>query len=227
MFKLKHTNTVSLFLVIVAVAAQFMVGSAAALPPAGCPGGPAGPPSAGTVCPDGSTPVRDGTLPIGCPGSSQQGPVGGNYTAQCPARPGREACTYSQATQQCLTASGQNAMPGATPTATPSAPAGGATPTSAPATAGGGRDCKAASLTPQNCWIVSYVVDAINILSGLAGVVIVIMIAVGGLQYSASRDNPQATAAAKQKIINALLALLFFIFGFALLQYLVPGGILN
>lgn len=62
-------------------------------------------------------------------------------------------------------------------------------------------------------------------MSAVVGIVVVIMIAFGGIKYSASRDNPQATAAAKQHITNALLALVLYIFMFAILEYLVPGGV--
>lgn len=90
-------------------------------------------------------------------------------------------------------------------------------------------DCKAKGnndLTPQNCGILSYLLDAINLLSAIVGIVVVIMIAWGGIQYSASRDNPQATAAAKAKIVNALLGLVAYLFIYAFLQYIIPGGVL-
>lgn len=88
-------------------------------------------------------------------------------------------------------------------------------------------DCKGGDLNKDNCAIVYYIVQFTNILSGLVGIVIVIMIAYGGIQYSASKDNPQEAAAAKDKIRNAVIALVFYIFVFALLQYLIPGGVLS
>ena len=90
-------------------------------------------------------------------------------------------------------------------------------------------DCKPPAGTPldkNNCGIVGYVVTFTRVLSALVGVVVVIMIAVGGLQFSMARDNPQEVAAAKNRIKSAVLALAFYLFGFALLQWLVPGGIL-
>lgn len=86
-------------------------------------------------------------------------------------------------------------------------------------------DCNNVDIS-RDCGIVSYIVLFTRILSGLVGVVVVIMIAVGGLQYSMARDNPQAVAAARGRIINALIALIFYIFSFAILQWLVPGGII-
>lgn len=86
-------------------------------------------------------------------------------------------------------------------------------------------DCSGLTLTKDNCGIVGYIVTFINVLSAAVGVVIVIMIAVGGIQYTASRDDPQMVNVAKQRIQNAVLALVFYLFAFAFLQWLVPGGI--
>jgi len=85
--------------------------------------------------------------------------------------------------------------------------------------------CDDANINKDNCAPVAYVQLAINILSAAVGVIVVIMVAVGGVQYTASKDNPQQTAAAKERIRNALLALVAYIFMFAFLQWLVPGGI--
>lgn len=86
-------------------------------------------------------------------------------------------------------------------------------------------DCSGLTLTKDNCGIVGYIVMFINVLSAAVGVVIVIMIAVGGIQYTTSRDDPQMVNVAKQRIQNAVLALVFYLFAFAFLQWLVPGGI--
>lgn len=218
MFKLKNTKTIILAASVFVV--TLLSTSVVQAVPAGCPGGPAGPPTPGTVCPDGTV-FPDGTLPIGCPGSSQQGPVANDYTASCPARAGREACTYSRATGQCTTASGQNAVPNSAtaPTGTPTTPS--ASASSRP------NQCVGANIAPDdNCLILKYIVDGTNMLSALVGIVVVIMIVVGGLQYSSARDNPQASAAAKEKIRNAILALVVYLFMWGILQYLVPGGVL-
>ncbi|HLG90755.1 MAG TPA: hypothetical protein VI336_01155 [Candidatus Saccharimonadales bacterium] len=65
----------------------------------------------------------------------------------------------------------------------------------------------------------------VNFLSIGVGVVVIAMIIIGGIQYSIAGDNPQAVNAAKQRIINALIALVAYIFMFAFLQWLIPGGI--
>jgi hypothetical protein len=79
----------------------------------------------------------------------------------------------------------------------------------------------------DNCPIVGYIVLAINVLSGAVGLIITAVIIASGIQYSSSRDDPQAVAAAKGRIYSAVLALAVFIFAWTILQWLVPGGVLN
>lgn len=67
----------------------------------------------------------------------------------------------------------------------------------------------------------------VNALSAGVGVVVVAMIIVGGIQYIMAGDNPNATAEAKKRITNALIALVAFLFVGAFLQWLVPGGLFN
>lgn len=86
-------------------------------------------------------------------------------------------------------------------------------------------DCSA-SLSKTDCKIIDYLVDFINLLSALVGLVVVAMIIWGGIQYTSARDNPQQAASAKEHIRNAIFALVFYIFSIALLNWLVPGGVL-
>jgi hypothetical protein len=67
----------------------------------------------------------------------------------------------------------------------------------------------------------------INFLSAGVGIVVVAVIILGGIQYSTAGDSPEATAKAKARIMNGLIALLAFMFVFAFLQWLIPGGIFN
>lgn len=67
----------------------------------------------------------------------------------------------------------------------------------------------------------------VNFLSAGVGIIVVIVIIVGGIQYSMAGDNPQAVAAARQRILNGLIALMAFLFMFAFLQWLIPGGVFN
>ena len=66
---------------------------------------------------------------------------------------------------------------------------------------------------------------AINILSLLVGLVVVISIIFAGIQYMTAGSNSGQVAAAKQRIFMAIVALILFAFTYTLLQWLVPGGI--
>lgn len=79
--------------------------------------------------------------------------------------------------------------------------------------------------TLEDCKIIGYLRDFINLLSAVAGIIIVIMIAYSGVRFSMSRDNAQEVAQWKNRILQALIALVFYLFTFILLQWLVPGGI--
>jgi len=71
-----------------------------------------------------------------------------------------------------------------------------------------------------------YINPLIAFLTAIAGVIIVISIIAGGVQYSAAGGDPSKVAAAKNRITNAIIALIAIIFLFAFLQWLVPGGLL-
>lgn len=87
-------------------------------------------------------------------------------------------------------------------------------------------DCNNVEIKSDNCGIIEYLVIFINVLSVLAGIIITISIAYGGIQYSMAGADPQKVSAAKERIRNAIIALVFFIFGYAILNYLIPGGLL-
>ena len=67
----------------------------------------------------------------------------------------------------------------------------------------------------------------IRFLSIGVGLVIVGSMVVAGIQFTSSRGDPQATAKAVGRIQSTLVALLIFIFAYAILNYLVPGAILK
>lgn len=70
-----------------------------------------------------------------------------------------------------------------------------------------------------------YVNPFIRLLGALIGIVVVISLVVGGIQYSASSGDPGKISAAKSRISNSLIALLAYFFLFFFLQWLIPGGI--
>lgn len=67
----------------------------------------------------------------------------------------------------------------------------------------------------------------IRFLSYGAGLVIVGSLILAGIQYSTSRGDPQASAAAQKRIQSTILALLIFIFASAILDYVLPGQVLK
>jgi hypothetical protein len=90
-----------------------------------------------------------------------------------------------------------------------------------------GNDCN--GLTNNQCLqknpITKNLNNLVNFLSAGVGIVVIGVIILGGIQYSIAGDNATATGAAKQRIINGLIALAAFLFLFAFLQWLIPGGI--
>ena len=79
----------------------------------------------------------------------------------------------------------------------------------------------------DNVIVVCYIKPAIEFLSAGVGVVVIIMLIMGAIQYITSDGSPQAVGAAKKKMINAVLALLAFFLLFAFLNFIVPGGVFN
>lgn len=64
----------------------------------------------------------------------------------------------------------------------------------------------------------------IRFLSLGVGLVIIASLIWAGIQYTLSRGDPGATAKAVDRIVNTVVALLVYIFGFALLNFVIPGG---
>ena len=86
-------------------------------------------------------------------------------------------------------------------------------------------DCKNAQNLNDDCGIVKLIIDFTNILSAVFGIVVVIVIIIAGIQYSASAGDPQAAAAAKKRITNAILAIVMYGAMYGFLQWIVLGGI--
>lgn len=85
--------------------------------------------------------------------------------------------------------------------------------------------CK--TLSRDECPIIDYIAIFINLLGAAVGTIVVIVIVFGGVQYASARDNPQAVAAARQRITNALIALALYMAMLGFLQWLVPGGVIG
>jgi len=67
---------------------------------------------------------------------------------------------------------------------------------------------------------------AINFLSALIGIIITGVIMFSGFMYITSHGDPNKAAEAKTRIRNAVIALAMYMFLFAGIQWLVPGGLL-
>lgn len=82
--------------------------------------------------------------------------------------------------------------------------------------------------TDPNCQeIFTYLINAVQVLSAVVGIVVVAMIIYGGIEYSSSAGNPEKAASAKNHITNALFALVAFFFLWAFLNFLIPGGVFH
>lgn len=79
--------------------------------------------------------------------------------------------------------------------------------------------------TLQTNPIFIYLVAILKVMSGLVGVATVGGFVWGGILYITARANASQVEKAKMVIVNASIGLLMFIFMFAILQYLIPGGI--
>jgi hypothetical protein len=74
--------------------------------------------------------------------------------------------------------------------------------------------------------IYSYVDPFIDFLAALVGVAVVVSIVIGGIQYSSSAGDPGKASAAKNRIRNAIIALVTFLLLYAMLNFLIPGGLI-
>lgn len=86
-------------------------------------------------------------------------------------------------------------------------------------------DANAATGHGEDCFLKTYVNPFIKFFAGVVGVFVVISMIIGGIQYATSADDPSKVNAAKQRIMNAVIGLLAFLFLFAFLQWVVPGGV--
>lgn len=75
--------------------------------------------------------------------------------------------------------------------------------------------------------IVDMAYAIVRFLSFGVALVLVASIIYAGIQYTSSTGNPEQTSAAKKRITNAFIALIFYMLIFAFIQYLVPGGLFN
>jgi hypothetical protein len=77
---------------------------------------------------------------------------------------------------------------------------------------------------PNHNGIVDLLFTIIRFLSDGVGLVIIVSVIIGGIQYITSRGDPNATGAAIKRLTSALTALLLFVFAYAILNYVIPIG---
>ena len=70
-----------------------------------------------------------------------------------------------------------------------------------------------------------YLKNILKFLAGGIGLAVVGGIVYGGYMYITARANAGQVEKAKVVIINSVIGLILFIFMFAILQFLIPGGI--
>jgi hypothetical protein len=80
--------------------------------------------------------------------------------------------------------------------------------------------------TKSSCDLIAkYINPSINILSVLFGLIVVISIILGAIQFITSEGDPQKASRAKDRITNTLLAFFAYVLMYGFLQFLIPGGI--
>ena len=133
--------------------------------------------------------------------------------------------------QPVIAAVDQNSVGGAAGTPIP---AGGAPATPDPCP-GGGVQLSVPIVAGQTCVpnnaarggvITAYIGLIIRFLGKLVGAVVLLMVVIAGIMYITSGGNPERVKAAKKRLINAITALMLFIFAYAILGFVIPGGVL-
>lgn len=77
------------------------------------------------------------------------------------------------------------------------------------------------------CLLTKYINPLIAVLSALVGVIVAGAIIYGGIEFTSSGGDPQRAASGKKHIASALIGLAMYLFLFAFLQFILPGGLLN
>ncbi len=75
--------------------------------------------------------------------------------------------------------------------------------------------------------IIFYVKEILKLLAGAVGLIIVLMLIIAGIQYMTSAGDPSMVKKAKERIINAITALVLFVTAYAIINFIIPGGVLG
>lgn len=82
-----------------------------------------------------------------------------------------------------------------------------------------------AAPTSMQCFFAKYLNPTVNLLAVIFGIIVTASVVAGGIQISSSAGDSGKFAKGRSRIINSLLALAGFVFLYAFLQWLIPGGI--
>lgn len=105
-------------------------------------------------------------------------------------------------------------------------PSGGGPSGGGPGPSGGGPTAQSSNCDSNSCDLISlYVNPAISLLSVMVGLVVAGSLIMAGIQYTSASGDPQKISAAKSRITNTLMAFLVYIFLFAFMNFLIPGGL--
>lgn len=85
-------------------------------------------------------------------------------------------------------------------------------------------DNKAKDAGNGQFFIDKYIAPAVTALSALATITITGSIIFAAIQYATAGGDAGKVSAAKQRILKAILLLVFFIFFYAFMRWLLPGG---
>jgi hypothetical protein len=75
--------------------------------------------------------------------------------------------------------------------------------------------------------IMALVFAIVKFLSDGVGLVVIASLIIGGIQFTTSRGDPQSTAIAIKRLRSNIGALMLFLFAYVILNYIVPGAILQ
>lgn len=73
--------------------------------------------------------------------------------------------------------------------------------------------------------IIAYLKVLLKYVASLVGSIVILMIVIGGVQYIVSAGDPTQIKNAKERIINSIIALVLFLSSFAILNFIIPGGL--
>lgn len=83
--------------------------------------------------------------------------------------------------------------------------------------------------TPQktNVGISCLIITVLNFMSIAVGILVVGGVTAGGIMYSASGGNPGKKQQGVTIIVNAVIGLVLYLLLWAIIQFLIPGGVLK